>query len=299
MSMDLLHPKIFTDIVSLSKIYLLVSCIVAPCFWFVSKLLRLVRKMVCASFKAAHASFMIPPPIKSHPLPLYVKSSNEDSPMSPLPKDAGDDSKDVKDRFVRWMDQSLAIVLTIVPRGEKGRNALPGRYRRKREHLNRRKYRRARKALAKLFSLYNKIKRDNPQHLRSGSSYEKKLWECKLFEQGLDILFLEMQLRAEFRPTPLSNLVRDTWERDDVSEVERVVEEEPTFDHETIAEATEEEATEEIPLRQTRSKRSRGRRELILLQSELGGYWAMSSSEPEQPVRRGSRARRAPDRYSP
>ena len=84
-SMVLLHPKIFTEIVLLSKLYLLVLCIVAPCFWFVSKLLRLVRKMVCASFKAAHASFMIPPPMKSHPLPLYVKSSNEDSPMSPLP----------------------------------------------------------------------------------------------------------------------------------------------------------------------------------------------------------------------
>ena len=264
--------------------------------------------MVFASFHAAHESFMIPPPMESHPLPLHVESSKEDSPMIPPPKDAGDDSKDVKDRFVRWMDQSLAIVLTIVPRGEKGRNALPGRYRRKRERLNRRKYRRARKALAKLFSLYNKIKRDNPQRLRNGNSYEKKLWECKLFKQGLDILFLEMQLRAEFRPTPLSNLVRDTWERDHVSEVERVVneeevmipaleEEEPTFNHENNSH--EEDEDEEIPLKQARSKRSQGKRELISLKSDLGGYWAMSSSEPEQPVRRGSRARRAPDRYSP
>ena len=214
MSMDLLHPKIFTDIVSLSKLYLLVTCIVAPCSWFVIKLLQLLRHMVCSSFEAAHASFMIPPPTESDPLDV-ASSHHEESFTSP-PQQNEDD-----DRHVYWMDQSLdtldgmgAIVYTTdeVPRGE-GRD-IAWQSVRERVLPNYRKHWRAQKALANLIPIYEDAMsmRDHPHRFGSGSSYEKRLSECKLYEQGLDMIFLEMQLRIEFRPTSLSNLVRGTWE---------------------------------------------------------------------------------------
>ena len=112
-----------------------------------------------------------------------------------------------------------ATVVAVVPRGERGRNALPWRYRRKREHLNRRKYRRARKAFAKLIPVYAKSKRNNPHRFRSGSGYRRQLLECKLFEQSIDMMFLEMRLRMEFHPTLLTTLVQQSWEEAAFDEV--------------------------------------------------------------------------------
>ena len=112
-----------------------------------------------------------------------------------------------------------ATVVAVVPRGERGRNALPWRYRRKREHLNRRKYRRARKAFAKLIPVYANSKRNNPHRFRSGSGYRRQLLECKLFKQGIDTMFLEMRLRMEFHPTLLTTLVQQSWEEAAFDEV--------------------------------------------------------------------------------
>eukprot|EP00985_Skeletonema_marinoi_P027323 scaffold22249_cov88-Skeletonema_marinoi.AAC.1 len=67
-------------------------------------------------------------------------------------------------------------------------------------------------ALERLIVIYDQFKRDNPLRFRSWSDYEKSLRECKLFEQGIDMFFLEMKLRAEFHPTPLFELVHQTWE---------------------------------------------------------------------------------------
>ena len=150
---------------------------------------------------------------------MNVESPHEESFISPPPQDEDGDSMNDADRQVYWMDESLdtldgmgAIVYTTdeVPWGE-GRD-LAWQSVRERVRPNYGLHWRAQKALAKLITVYENSMRDHPHRFRSGSRYEKKLSECKLFEQGIDVIFLEMQLRIEFCATPLSNLVRGTWE---------------------------------------------------------------------------------------
>jgi len=78
-------------------------------------------------------------------------------------------------------------------------------------------------AFRALVSVYNRFKRDLPHRFRSWSDYQKRLTECKLFEQGIDMLLLEMKLLAEFEPSPALRIVRETWEDaayDDMEEIE-------------------------------------------------------------------------------
>ena len=66
--------------------------------------------------------------------------------------------------------------------------------------------------LTSLIKVYDIFKSNHPLRFRKWSRYEKKLKECKLHENFVDMLFLEMELRAEFRSTPLLRLVQRTWE---------------------------------------------------------------------------------------
>ena len=78
-------------------------------------------------------------------------------------------------------------------------------------------------AFRNLISVYNRFKRDHPHRFRSWSDYQKRLTECKLFEQGIDMLLLEMKLLAEFEPSRALRIVRETWEDaayDDMEEIE-------------------------------------------------------------------------------
>eukprot|EP00984_Skeletonema_dohrnii_P024765 scaffold13896_cov172-Skeletonema_dohrnii-CCMP3373.AAC.1 len=88
----------------------------------------------------------------------------------------------------------------FVPKGEEGRTNWPDI--RAARDWNYRMHFNAQWALKELIVIYDHFKRDNPLRFRSWSDYEKSLRECKLFEQGIDIFFLEMKLRAEFHPTP-------------------------------------------------------------------------------------------------
>jgi len=150
-------------------------------------------------------------------------------------------------------------------------------------------------AFRDLVSVYNRFKSDHPRRFRSWSEYEKKLAECKLFEQGIDILLLEMRLLAEFEPSPALRIVRDTWEKDAYDDAEEIqeavnapaevvaVEEPINFNPMDVAE-------EEEPLPNLRRRRRRS--EAARLNSQLGKYWVCHP-------RRSGRVRRQPVRYEP
>ena len=150
-------------------------------------------------------------------------------------------------------------------------------------------------AFRDLVSVYNRFKSDHPRRFRSWSEYEKKLAECKLFEQGIDMLLLEMRLLAEFEPSPALRIVRDTWEKDAYDDAEEIqeavnapaevveVEEPINFNPMDVAE-------EEEPLPDLRRRRRRS--EAARLNSQLGKYWVC---HPQ----RGGRVRRQPVRYEP
>ena len=110
-----------------------------------------------------------------------------------------------------------ATVVAEVPRGE-GRDE-GWRIVAERIDYNYKKQARAQEALAKLMKVYENSKRDNRHRFRSGSSYDRQLLECELFEQGIDMIFLEMRLRMEFHPTLLSTLVQESWEEAAFDEV--------------------------------------------------------------------------------
>ena len=208
----------------------------------------------------------------------------------------------------------------FVPKGEEGRTNWPDI--RAARDWNYRIHFSAQLALEDLIVIYDHFKRDNPLRFRSWSDYEKSLRECKLFEQGIDIIFLEMKLRAEFHPTPLFELVHQTWEEaafdnaelieeaavepvararedadatppiqeEDRLEVEApvevlVVEEPLAFDQPDAVEEREEK--EDAPTPTPNVKRRRRSREAASLNSELGEYW-VSPSLP----RRAGRPRR-------
>ena len=150
-------------------------------------------------------------------------------------------------------------------------------------------------AFRDLVSVYNRFKSDHPRRFRSWSEYEKKLAECKLFEQGIDMLLLEMRLLAEFEPSPALRIVRDTWEKDAYDDAEEIqeavnapaevvaVEEPINFNPMDVAE-------EEEPLPNLRRRRRRS--EAARLNSQLGKYWVCHP-------RRSGRVRRQPVRYEP
>ena len=184
----------------------------------------------------------------------------------------------------------------------------------------------AQKAFKKLLRIYNSFKRNHPLRFRSNSDYEKMLKECMLYELGMDMIMLEMKLRAEFRCTPLLRSVERTWEeanaaafdnaeekaalepaREDAdatsqvrqqaqvvdAPVEIVAAEEPDFFDQP--DAMEEEREQHVPTptpnKKTRPRRSR---EALQLNSQLGKYWVSPSRR-----RRGARVRKEPVRYKP
>lgn len=53
----------------------------------------------------------------------------------------------------------------------------------------------AQRALKELTRLWNQLRQQHPHRL---SEYQQVFDECVLFEQGMDIICLEMRLRAEF-----------------------------------------------------------------------------------------------------
>ena len=57
----------------------------------------------------------------------------------------------------------------------------------------------AQRALEELTRLWNQLRQQHPHRL---SEYQQVFDECVLFEQGMDIVFLEMRLRAEFAAPP-------------------------------------------------------------------------------------------------
>ena len=183
----------------------------------------------------------------------------------------------------------------------------------------------AQDALESVVQVYKRFKEDHP--LRSWSNYSKILHECKLFEQTIDCIFLEMKLKAEFAPTPLWRAVQNTWEEEafdnaeaieeaavepvreeaDAILVEEAVEaaeaavppprqedlvlEEP-IDFGQMDDVGEEEEEEEEVLPQPNVRRRRGKSETEKLNSELGTYWEMGP-------RRSGRVRRAPEWFTP
>jgi hypothetical protein len=81
----------------------------------------------------------------------------------------------------------------------------------------------AQTALSDLRSLYEEFKQRSPRRFRSWSVYQKRLNECCQFEQVLDMILLEMRMRAEFDPNPALRIVQDTLEE---AEMDRLDEEE-------------------------------------------------------------------------
>jgi len=166
----------------------------------------------------------------------------------------------------------------------------------------------AQTALRDLRSLYEEFKQRSPR--RNWSVYQKRLNECCLFQQGMDMLFLEMRMRAEFHPNPALKIVQDTLEEaemdrlDDEEEVgvppreavelvpQNASAEEPVFSAEQ--DIVEEE--DEVPIVPKKCRRSQLRREQAALISGLGKYWTLSKPARKLP-RRSTRVKREPQRY--
>ena len=72
---------------------------------------------------------------------------------------------------------------------------------------------RAHCALQELKLLYKELKQQYPGRFRSWSQFEQLFEECLLFQQSVDIIFLEMKLRAEFDPNEALKCVRNTMEQ--------------------------------------------------------------------------------------
>ena len=187
---------------------------------------------------------------------------------------------------------------------------------------------RAQRALQVLVPLFQRFKRDNPLRLRSWSDYEMMFNECKLYEQGIDMIFLEMKLRAEFLPNPSLTIVQRTWEdavdnaviaiqeaavepgaraQDEADAKPRVEEEDrveapaevPAVELEEPVAFDQPDAMEERELNEEEApvevkKRRRRRSEAAKLNSQLGSYWVTPNR-----LRRGTRVRRQPERYTP
>ena len=184
--------------------------------------------------------------------------------------------------------------------------------------------RRARRALKVIVPLFHRFRRDHPLRLRSWSDYQKMLRECILYQQSIDILVLEMKLRAEFLPNPSLAIVHRTWVDAAFVNADIVIQEAaaepigaraqveadamPRIEEEDRVEAPVEvlaaeepvafdqpdavEQEEDVPAPRTKQRRRR-RSEAAKLNSQLGSYWVTPSP------RRGARVRRQPERYTP
>jgi hypothetical protein len=181
---------------------------------------------------------------------------------------------------------------------------------------------RAQSALAELTLLHNELKEQHPRRFRPWSKYEQLHEWCVLFEQGIDIIFLEMKLRAEFDPNKALDVVRNTMEEADQEDDEAV---DPIADRaEAIAPAAlevppqqavilpvvdndefqvdfdnpddgGEEVEEVVPVVCRRHRRSK-----VSLHSDLDSYWSAPLGKRTGTKRRtSSRVRRKPERFEP
>jgi len=192
---------------------------------------------------------------------------------------------------------------------------------------------RAQSALAELTLLYNELKEKHPKRFRSWGNHHQLYEDCVLFEQGIDIIFLEIKLRAEFDRNEALELVADTMaETEEVEEEfdeaadpiadrdrteanapddidalldveERRVEFDPENDEATTfdiqdddgVENMEEEEAAQAPFQPPLARRRR-RNEASSLATDLGDYWKVP---PTARRRRSSRVRREPQWYKP
>ena len=122
---------------------------------------------------------------------------------------------------VRWPDDVVSGLFVL--KHEAGRFTAWQAILRNREEQYKMRWR-AQGALLELVPLFNRFKRDHPRRFRSWSNYEKMLRECKLYEQGIDVIFLEMKLRAEFCSTPLLAMVQETWKTSAFNNAEMIEE---------------------------------------------------------------------------
>jgi hypothetical protein len=180
---------------------------------------------------------------------------------------------------------------------------------------------RAQSALAELTLLHNELKGQYPRRFRPYSNYEQLFEECVLFEQGIDIIMLEIKLRAEFNPKKALDVVRNTMEEAEMEDDEAVdpIEDRaeanapaalevppqqavilPVVDNDEFQVDFDndcgggEEVEEDTPVvcRRRRSKTS--------LHSDLGSYWSAPLGKRTGTKRRTSnRVRRKPERFEP
>ena len=183
---------------------------------------------------------------------------------------------------------------------------------------------RAQSALEELNLFYNELKQQYPRRFRQWSKFEQLYEDCVHFEQGIDILFLELKLRAEFDANDAIQCVSNTLEEaeedsafendhDEAAEEANVPAEveaadvhmplhqedallpidndefEANFDnHDGGVEEDVEEVVAPPPVRRRRRRRRDD------LATELGEYW-----KPPTGRRRSSRVRREPQWYQP
>jgi hypothetical protein len=184
---------------------------------------------------------------------------------------------------------------------------------------------RAQSALAELTLLHNELKGQYPRRFRPYSNYEQLFEECVLFQQGIDIIHLEIKLRAEFNPNKALDVVRNTMEEAEMEDYEAV---DPIEDRaEAIAPAAlevppqqavilpvvdndefqvdfdnpdhggDEEVEQDTPVVR---RRCHHRRSKVSLHSDLGSYWSAPLGKRTGTKRRTStRVRRKPERFEP
>ena len=184
---------------------------------------------------------------------------------------------------------------------------------------------RAQSALAELTLLYNELKEKHPKRFRSWSNHHQLYEDCLLFEQGMDIIMLEIKLKAEFDRNEALELVADTMaETEEVEEEvdeaadpteanapddidalldveERRVEFDPendeaaTFDIQDVDGVDVEAEEAQAPFQPPARRRRRCRNEAASLATQLGEYWKV----PPTARRRSMRVRREPQWYKP
>ena len=184
---------------------------------------------------------------------------------------------------------------------------------------------RAQSALAELTLLYNELKKQHPRRFRRWSNHHQLYEDCILFEQGMDIIMLEIKLKAEFDRNQALELVADTMaETEEVEEEvdeaadpteanapddidalldveERRVEFDPendeaaTFDIQDVDGVDVEAEEAQAPFQPPARRRRRCRNEAASLATQLGEYWKV----PPTARRRSVRVRREPQWYKP
>ena len=181
-------------------------------------------------------------------------------------------------------------------------------------------------AMEELTLLFDELKQQHPRRFRPWGTHQQLYEECKLFQQGIDILFLEIKLRAEFDANDaiqcVANTMEEAEEEDDEAAdpifADRAEANAPApleapavelpfpqddallpvdnddfqveFDNDDGGEEEVEEVEEAAPPVRRRRRR---RREVSSLATELGEYWTVTAR------RRSSRVRREPQWYQP